>query len=465
FYVSPRQINFQVPNAIAQPPHPSGPPPRVGHRLPVVVTTATGTSDPVLAYVQDNAAGIFSQGGGECGPGLIQNVTADGSVTLNTPSNSASPGSFIIIYGTGLGPLYSPPEDGHPARVQPLTGLNLPGSFLGIKGFTGRTTQSWWAGLTPGLVGVNQVNVLLGDDPFEGCAVPLHIGGMWTLSPPVTMSIRRGGGPCQDAPPASFANLVWRKVITTSSESPSGASEATFTASYFSAPENLVAPGPDPPELPFGGGCPCGGMSIRESPRCKNAGLTALDAGALRLDGVPGGPLTLLPSPSGEETGYSLRLPPGSLDGGTLRVTGAGGTGVGGFDTDVTVPPPIQVTTSLAPGTVIDIRRPFSVAWSGGSPDTIVRMRLISYRDQEGIFGNACDCHVFASEGTAKLDVGQNPAGEVLLRIFTRSENAEVVLTVTPRTSKLTQFAAPGLTREGRHDWSYEYHFKGLKIR
>ncbi len=46
-----------------------------------------------------------------------------------------------------------------------------------------------------------------------------------------------------------------------------------------------------------------------------------------------------------------------------------------------------------------------------------------------------------------------------------RSENAEVVLTVSPLTSKLTRFTAPGLTREGRHEWSYEYRFKGLKIR
>jgi hypothetical protein len=129
------------------------------------------------------------------------------------------------------------------------------------------------------------------------------------------------------------------------------------------------------------------------------------------------------------------------------------------------VPPPIQVTTSLAPGTVIDIHRPFSVAWSGGNPDTVVRMRLIAYQDQEGIFGNACDCQVLATEGMAKLDVGGNKEGEVMLKIFTRSENAEVVLTVTPRTSKLTRFTAPGLTREGRHEWSYEYHFKGLKIR
>jgi len=176
FYVSPGQINFQVPIAIAQ---------HVGERIPVEVTTGAGASDPVLAYVQQKGDGTFSQGGGGCGPGAIQNVAADGSVSLNSPSNSASPGTFIAIYGTGLGPLYSPPEDGQPARAQPLTGLDLPGVFLGIEGFQWSPgVQQWWAGLTPGLVGVNQINVLLGDDVLEGCAVPLRIGGNLSMSPP-----------------------------------------------------------------------------------------------------------------------------------------------------------------------------------------------------------------------------------------------------------------------------------------
>jgi hypothetical protein len=148
-----------------------------------------------------------------------------------------------------------------------------------------------------------------------------------------------------------------------------------------------------------------------------------------------------------------------------MRVTAAGGSQVGGFDTAVTAPPPIQVTTPLAPGTVIDFHRPFSVAWSGGHPDALVRMRLIAYRDQEGIFGRECQCPVIASEGIARLDL-YNPSGnEAILQTGIRSENAEVVLTVTPLASKITRFTAPGLTREGRHEWSYEYHFKGLKIR
>ncbi|MCW5979793.1 MAG: hypothetical protein KIT09_17060 [Bryobacteraceae bacterium] len=457
FYVSPGQINFQAPNAISR---------RVGERVPVVVATAAGASDPVLAFVQQDAAGIFSQGEGGCGQGVVQNVAADGSVSLNTPLNSASPGSYVVIYGTGMGPLYSPPEDGHPAGTDPFTGVLFPAIDLGIEGFRFHLNGPVsWSGLTPGLVGVHQVNVRLDDDAFEGCAVPVRLTSRVIGSgPPATISIRKGGGPCQDAPKVSFANVGWRKMITTSDDSPSGVAEERFTASFSSAPENLAVPFPDPADPPSRG-CPCGGLPVRYASRCKLAGLTALDAGALRLEGVPGGPLTVLPSPSIGEASYGMPLPPGSLEGGTLRVTAAGGAGVGGFDTDVTVPAPIEVTTPLTPGTVIDIRRPFSVDWSGGSPDAVVQMQLIAYHDPEGILGAACTCQVLASEGTVELGMGQNLEGEVLLRIFNRSENAEVVLTVSPRMSKLTRVSAPGLTREGRHEWSYEYRFKGLKIR
>jgi len=470
FYVSPGRINFQVPHVIGK---------RVGERIPVVVTTDAGASDPVPAFVQPDSGGIFTQeGGGCCGQGLVQNAAADGRPVWNSPSESASPGGFITIYGTGLGPPslrppttrpplppYSPPADGYPASVEPYTRLETPHFFLGIEGFQQSFGVNYMsAGLTPGLVGVNQVIVQLADDALEGCAVPLRIGGIWDLSAPVLISIRKGGGPCQDAPTASFANIGWRRVITTSAESPSGVEEATFTASFASAPENLAAPNPDPPDVPFRG-CRCGGLSIPYSPRCKTAGLTALDAGTLTIEGVPGEPPTLLPLPPGEQIGYSTSLPPGSLEGGTLRVTGGGGAEVGVFQTDLAVPPPIQVTTSLAPGTVIDYHRPFTVTWTGGNPDMLVRMQLIAYRDQEGVLGKFCDCPALAIEGRATVNV-TNPDGKgPVLNTYTTSENAEVVLTVTPITSNLTRFDAPGLTREGRHEWSYEYRFKGLKIR
>lgn len=468
FFVSPGKINFQVPYGVGATYNGKvfvgG---RVGERLPVVVTTGEGASEPVLAFVQDSSPAVLTQTGGLCGHGLILQSAADGSLTLNSPSNSASPGGIITVFVNGLGPFYSPPADGNPAVAVPLTQLDPRRAVLGIQGFNlDWDSVGWGTYLAPGAIGVASVVQRLGNDALEGCAVPARIGGAWGWSPPVTISIRKGGGPCLDAPSASFAGLTWRKEITISPESPSGAESASFTGSFASVPENLAVPFPDPPDPPFGG-CRCGGLPTPESPnpRCKATGMTVLDAGTLTLEGVPGEPLILQRADSGEAPGYSAPLPSGSMEGGILRITAAGGADVGSFETEVNVPPPIQITTPLAPGTVIDFNRPFVVTWSGGQPETLVRMRLIAYKDQESIFGAGCDCPVVATQGMAKVDMMSGPSGYPVLAIGQRSENVEVVLTVTSFTSKAIRFAAPGLTREGRHEWSYEYRFKGLKIR
>jgi hypothetical protein len=167
-----------------------------------------------------------------------------------------------------------------------------------------------------------------------------------------------------------------------------------------------------------------------------------------------------------------LALPPASLTGGTLRVIGKGGESVGGFESELTMPPPIRVTTTLEPGTVIALRRerPFTVNWTGGSPDTLVQLELRSYRTipdfgsaEEGMVGNECTCWALGSAGQASVGLKKDAHNTIILEIEYPSENAEVVLTVTPRPS--TPFVAPGLNQQGKHDWRYEYHFKNLKIR
>src|SRR3989442_766648 len=94
FYVSPTPINFQVPS-------PDDTTPGVLVVAGVVVSTATGNSTPYHASADAwAAAGLFSMDGSGCGQGAILNVAADGSVSLNSAANSASPGDWISVYGT-----------------------------------------------------------------------------------------------------------------------------------------------------------------------------------------------------------------------------------------------------------------------------------------------------------------------------------------------------------------------------
>ena len=77
FYVSPTQINFQVPN-------PYDTIPGVLVTAGVVVSTAAGNSVPYKSGNGWYAAGLFSMDGSGCGQGAVLNVAANGSVSLNS---------------------------------------------------------------------------------------------------------------------------------------------------------------------------------------------------------------------------------------------------------------------------------------------------------------------------------------------------------------------------------------------
>ncbi len=456
FYVSPGQINFQVPSALTAPgtlyPRP----------VPVVVTTAAGASDSVLIRVVQDASGIFTQGAQGCGQGAIQNVGADGSRILNTPAQSAPPGSFVSAYGTGLGPVNFAPPDGQPAASNPLSfATSSKAVYLGPQAFAKFMRVVTFSGRAPGLVGVDQIDLQIAEDAPEGCAVPLFLNAGTYLSQPVRISIRRGGGQCQDAPPARLGSLRWQRTVTTGPEPSARATQETFTASFSEAPENQV-PAYPPSTIDRGTSCPVRDPPA-DGPRCPGTGLRGLSAGPLTLKGLPAGTITVNPGSSFGEVAYTATLPAGSVRPGIVQVEAAGGPEVGAFQASLTIPAPIEITTPLPPGTVIPTDRPFRVAWSGGGPDAVVRMQLISQNTGQDI-GTGCVLSAPASDGQLILLPGQQmgPGSPLSLPVLPR-DTARVIIAVTPR--QVGTLSAPGLTREATHEWVYEYRFTGLQIR
>jgi len=450
FYVSPTQINFQVPSVL------TGPGALYPRLVPVVATTAAGVSDPVLIQVVLDASGIFTQGAQGCGQGAIQNG-ADGSRTPNTP------GSFVSVYSTGLGPVYFAPPDGQPASADPLA-FSTSGKVvrLGPEGFARQAPIVTYSGRTPGLVGVDQVDVQIPDTAPEGCAVPLRLWTGTQASQPVKISIRQGGGQCQDAPPARISSLRWQRTITTGPDPSARTTQETFTASFSEAPQNQV-PAYPPPTMVSRTSCPVRDPPL-DGPRCPGTGLRGLAVGPLTLRGVPAGPVTVTPGLLFGEIAYTATLPAGSVRPGAVQVEAVGGTEVGAFQASLTIPAPIEISTPLLPGTAIPADQPFRVTWTGGSPNAVVRMQLIS-EDSPGT-GSGCEVLVPASAGQLTLSpmaiVGVGSPPPLRLPVAAR-QTARVIITVTPRSA--TTFPAPGLTREGAHEWIYEYRFTGLRIR
>ena len=138
FFVSPTQINFQVPWGTA-----IGP-------ANVTVSVAGGESNTVSVPVVSAGPGLFVSGTSA----IVQNAA---DYSLNGPSHPAAAGSTIIAYLTGSGPVSPAATDGVAAPLTSLMYATAPHSAT--IGSTAATVS--FAGLAPGWVGLVQANVLV----------------------------------------------------------------------------------------------------------------------------------------------------------------------------------------------------------------------------------------------------------------------------------------------------------------
>ena len=149
-FVSPGQVNVQVPSGIAAGPQ------------PVMVTTAGGTSLAYSVTVKTTEPGLLAP------PSFIlkgaQNVVAlfSGTLTYVLPVNLAGvvtararPGDNITLYGIGFGLVT--PDTPAGQIVQQTSVLQTPFQIL----FAGIPATVTYAGFAPGYVGLYQINVVV----------------------------------------------------------------------------------------------------------------------------------------------------------------------------------------------------------------------------------------------------------------------------------------------------------------
>ena len=153
----PFQINAQIPLDIAP------------GAATLSVATGNGNAQQLIT-VAAVAPAIFS-----ISPTQAAITNLDNS--LNSPANPAERGSAIVVYCTGLGAV-SPSGDLSVASA-PVTvvlgGAELPAAF---------------AGLTPGLIGLYQVNVLLPTGMPPGLYLPFYLKQAGAVSNAVTVAIQ-----------------------------------------------------------------------------------------------------------------------------------------------------------------------------------------------------------------------------------------------------------------------------------
>lgn len=137
-YVTPSQVNFQVPWETALGP------------ATVTVAVNGGASNAVTVNVLGAAPGLFSTSSGQA---VVQNS----DYTLNSPGNPAKVGSTIVAYLSGSGAVSPPVADGAIAPIGTLVYVNSPSSAT----IGSSTAQVAFAGLAPGFVGLVQVNIVV----------------------------------------------------------------------------------------------------------------------------------------------------------------------------------------------------------------------------------------------------------------------------------------------------------------
>ena len=175
FFVSPSQINLQVPGGVA------------AGTATVEVFSIAGTS-PIstgTVTVADAAPGVFTVGA----TGRGQAIALNSDFSINASFDSlpgARPevaGSYISIIATGIGNTSPLVADGQVAPDSPLA-VGIGETMVTIGGVQ---AQVLFSGLAPGFVGLWQINVLLPDNLPTNPATGLRVtksrtGGETTLA-------------------------------------------------------------------------------------------------------------------------------------------------------------------------------------------------------------------------------------------------------------------------------------------
>jgi minor extracellular serine protease Vpr len=138
-YVSPRQVNVQVPWELRG---------QTSARMKVSIENASGAVFTVP--VADYSPGIFSYSSG--GQNLA--VAQDASSAPVTTDHPAIRGQIVTLYGTGFGPVNHTPASGDPAPDSSATTIVVPMVTVG-----GVQAPVQFSGLAPGYAGLYQVNV------------------------------------------------------------------------------------------------------------------------------------------------------------------------------------------------------------------------------------------------------------------------------------------------------------------
>jgi uncharacterized protein (TIGR03437 family) len=167
-YVSSQQINAQLPN--------------IEGNTTMRLNTPGGSSDNFNITISPAAPSVFRVASGDTVTAAVVRFSNNDLVSASNPIRA---GDVLTIYATGLGRTSPEVPSGSPAPVDQLSTTDIPAK---VK-IGGVPADVLFAGLTPGQIGLYQINVQVGGGVAPGDSVPLEItqgGASTSITVPVT---------------------------------------------------------------------------------------------------------------------------------------------------------------------------------------------------------------------------------------------------------------------------------------
>jgi adhesin/invasin len=166
YYVSPGQINFQVPWAT----------PATG-TVNIAVVVNGGSSNIAAVPVATAAPGLFVLQSGQA-------AVLNPDYSVNDPSNPVKAGATIFAYLTGSGPVSPAAKDGVPAPTTSLVYVQASNSAT----IGNQPATVSFAGLAPGFVGLVQMNIVVPTGLAPGTyPLSVTIDGQTSNAAPITV--------------------------------------------------------------------------------------------------------------------------------------------------------------------------------------------------------------------------------------------------------------------------------------
>jgi uncharacterized protein (TIGR03437 family) len=171
YYVSPTQINLQLPYALE------------GETTASMIVEHNGVaSEPIVFEVDSVNPAFFTTNMQGTGDGCVLHNADD---TLVSPSHPAVPGEYVQLFCTGLGAVNPPVASGTAAPSDPLSwSVTTPTVTVG-----GIAATVVFAGLAPDFVGLYQVNIQIPEGTPIGDTVALVLTIEGVESNVVTLAI------------------------------------------------------------------------------------------------------------------------------------------------------------------------------------------------------------------------------------------------------------------------------------